>query len=103
MKLKSLQEAWDEAGRDDPLWSVLSQSGKRRNRWDLEDFMQTGVDEIDALIAYLSGLGLPLPRARALDFGCGPGRLTQALARHVTEVDGVDISASMIELANRLN
>ena len=103
MKLDALQEDWDESGRDDPLWSVLSRSGKRGNRWDLEDFLQTGIDEIDALNKYLLGLGLQLPRAHALDFGCGPGRLSQALARHVTEVDGVDISPSMIALANRLN
>jgi SAM-dependent methyltransferase len=40
---------------------------------------------------------------RALDFGCGPGRLTQALAAHFEQVDGVDISPSMIALADRLN
>jgi SAM-dependent methyltransferase len=103
MKLETLRDAWDEAGRDDPLWSVLSHTGKRGNRWDLEEFLQTGVAEIDGIMAYIAGLGLQRPKRRALDFGCGPGRLSQALARHVGQVDGVDISPSMIELANRLN
>ncbi|MDQ2699827.1 MAG: class I SAM-dependent methyltransferase, partial [Actinomycetota bacterium] len=38
-------------------------------------------------------------RRRALDFGCGVGRLTFALANEFERVDGVDISAPMIEKA----
>jgi ubiquinone/menaquinone biosynthesis C-methylase UbiE len=51
------------------------------------------------VLALNPGLG----RRRALDFGCGVGRLTQALARHFERVDGVDISASMIQQANAYN
>ena len=36
---------------------------------------------------------------RALDFGCGAGRLTQGLARHFERVTGVDISPRMVALA----
>jgi len=43
----------------------------------------------------------PLRRGRALDFGCGVGRLTQALCRYFDECDGVDIAPSMIELARK--
>ncbi|HEY8503891.1 MAG TPA: class I SAM-dependent methyltransferase, partial [Gemmataceae bacterium] len=39
----------------------------------------------------------------ALDFGCGAGRLTQALARHYEKVIGVDISLPMLETARRLD
>lgn len=35
----------------------------------------------------------------ALDFGCGVGRLTQAIARHFKRVVGVDLSPAMIEHA----
>jgi 2-polyprenyl-3-methyl-5-hydroxy-6-metoxy-1,4-benzoquinol methylase len=42
-------------------------------------------------------------RGSALDFGCGVGRLTQALADHFDEVWGVDIASSMIEGARRLD
>jgi len=38
-----------------------------------------------------------------LDFGCGVGRLSQALATDFDEVDGVDISESMIQAANGYN
>jgi SAM-dependent methyltransferase len=38
---------------------------------------------------------------RALDFGCGVGRLTRPLADHFDEVVGVDIAPTMIDLARR--
>jgi ubiquinone/menaquinone biosynthesis C-methylase UbiE len=38
-----------------------------------------------------------------LDFGCGAGRISQALARHFDRVIGVDIAPSMIALANQHN
>ncbi len=45
----------------------------------------------------------PQNKKRALDFGCGVGRLTQALAAHFEQVDGVDVSRGMIKLADDLN
>ena len=44
-----------------------------------------------------------LTRKKTLDFGCGVGRLTQALASYFDEVHGVDIAPSMIELAKQHN
>jgi 2-polyprenyl-3-methyl-5-hydroxy-6-metoxy-1,4-benzoquinol methylase len=38
-------------------------------------------------------------KGRALDFGCGIGRVTKALTRHFKHVDGVDISGEMISMA----
>jgi ubiquinone/menaquinone biosynthesis C-methylase UbiE len=52
---------------------------------------------------YIETLGIPLQRKRALDFGCGAGRLTQAMADTFEEVHGVDIAAPMIEQARRYN
>jgi SAM-dependent methyltransferase len=47
--------------------------------------------------------GKPVEHRSALDFGCGIGRLSQALADHFDQVYGVDISAKMIELAREHN
>jgi ubiquinone/menaquinone biosynthesis C-methylase UbiE len=55
------------------------------------------------VLQYVEGLGLSPGRGRALDFGCGPGRLTQALADRFEEVVGIDISGPMIEEAKRRN
>jgi ubiquinone/menaquinone biosynthesis C-methylase UbiE len=101
--LDTLKGAWDAAGKDDPFWSVLSVRDKQKNRWDPQEFFRTGVDEIDQVLTHVRGLGIEVSPRRALDFGCGPGRLSQALATHFEQVDGVDISRSMIALANRLN
>ena len=38
-----------------------------------------------------------------MDFGCGVGRLSQALAVHFDRVVGIDIAASMIQTAAQLN
>jgi SAM-dependent methyltransferase len=100
--LESHQKVWDEAGRDDPLWSVLSVPGKQ-GRWNVEEFFQTGVDEIAEVMRYLERQGIAVQRGRALDFGCGVGRLSQALAAHFGQVDGVDISPSMVDNARRFN
>jgi len=101
--LDTLKGAWDAAGKDDAFWSVLSVRDKQKNRWDVQEFLQTGVDEINHVMSDVERLGLKGSRRRALDFGCGPGRLTQALAAYFEQVDGVDISPSMIALAERLN
>jgi len=100
--LQDLTERWDRAGRTDPFWAVLSWRGKRGNRWLSDEFFETGIQEIALVMAHADRLGLD-GHERALDFGCGPGRLTQALTRYFDEVDGVDISPSMIELANKFN
>ena len=40
------------------------------------------------------------PRARrALEIGCGPGRLMRPMSRHFGEIHGVDVSDEMIRLA----
>lgn len=103
MDLQELQRNWDMFGRTDPLWAVLTDPAKRGNRWSLSEFFATGDRDIDALLGHLESLELVVVKGRALDFGCGVGRLTQALARHFTAVIGVDIAPSMLEQARALN
>ena len=47
----------------------------------------------------IAGVGADPPRARVLDFGCGVGRLSAALATRFGQVDGVDVSSKMIAAA----
>jgi SAM-dependent methyltransferase len=96
------QRYWDNYAATDPLWAALSFADKSGGRWGLQEFMKTGEREIALLFHRFAALQLPLPR-RALDFGCGVGRLTQALARRCEHVVGVDISPVMIDLARRLD
>jgi SAM-dependent methyltransferase len=103
MELSDWQRNWDRLGKDDPLWAVLTDPTKKGGRWDPSEFFQTGVAEIEQVAARLTTLGLPLPQGKALDFGCGVGRLSAALAAYCAEVHGVDISPSMVEHARRVN
>ncbi|MET0225531.1 MAG: FkbM family methyltransferase [Dokdonella sp.] len=102
-ELDRLRRVWQTLGRDDPLWAVLSQADKRGGRWQREEFFATGRVEIDAQLAALAAQGWPRQRGLALDFGCGVGRLTRALATHFEHVIGIDVSASMIDAARTLN
>ena len=103
MNLREWQDNWDALGKDDPLWVILTDPTKKGGRWDPKDFFATGETEINHLLQELKGKGHAVPKGVALDFGCGVGRLTQALAAHFETVHGIDISPSMIEHANRLN
>jgi ubiquinone/menaquinone biosynthesis C-methylase UbiE len=71
--------------------------------WSEDDFFETGKREIRGLVHDMDSLGRGFPRGRALDFGCGVGRLTQPLAAYYDEVFGVDIAPSMIDKADELN
>jgi SAM-dependent methyltransferase len=103
MRLSALRRHWDEYGRSDPLWAILTDPDKKGNRWSIDEFLQTGRDEIAALVGYLDARGLCGTRRRALDFGCGAGRLSHALAAYFERVIGVDIAPSMIDAARKLH
>ncbi len=95
-----LASTWDEHGRDDPLWAILTEPGKRGGGWDVSGFFATGRADVAELIARLRQLSVE-PRGRALDFGCGVGRLTEALADHYARVDGIDVSDAMVQRARQ--
>jgi SAM-dependent methyltransferase len=101
--IRELRDAWNTLGEQDPMWAVLTEHQRRGGKWDPEEFFATGRREIDEVMALVAGLGLPARRDAALDFGCGVGRLTQALADHFQHVTGVDIAPSMLENARRFN
>lgn len=103
MELKDLKKNWDEFGKQDPLWSILTDPTKKGNKWTSEEFFKTGEEEIKSVLTYIDSLGVAYSRNRALDFGCGVGRLTQALCYYFQECYGIDIAPSMIELATKYN
>lgn len=101
MSLGFLQENWEKFGKSDPLWAVLTYPDKKGGKWKIDEFFKTGDEEIRRLMAEVGHH--VKTRGRALDFGCGVGRLTQALAQFFQEVIGVDIAPEMIRLANENN
>jgi SAM-dependent methyltransferase len=103
MDLAALQRHWDTFGKQDPFWAILTDPERRGNRWSPEEFFETGRVEIAELMANAERLAVPRRWQRALDFGCGAGRLTQALGDRFASVVGVDVAPSMIALARAHN
>ena len=103
MPLAELQQNWDRFGDLDPFWAILSAPAMKGNRWVPDEFFRTGQEDVRCVLARVATWGLPQARGRALDFGCGVGRLTQAMADHFAVCDGVDIAPSMIRLAQKYN
>jgi SAM-dependent methyltransferase len=99
MTLRDVQRNWGAMGRRNPLTAILT----TRLNWKVGEFFETGRREVEGLMRDIAELDAGLNVGRALDFGCGVGRLTQSLADHYDEVYGVDIAPSMIEKADALN
>jgi SAM-dependent methyltransferase len=96
--LDEVRSTWETFGRTIPMRSIMW----RQQPWELDEFFETGRANVRDAMASLLRMGLT-PSGRALDFGCGIGRLTRALAERFDEVVGVDVASSMVELANKHN
>src|ERR1700688_1689904 len=103
-KLSGLKSDCESLAQRDALAAILTDPSKSGRKWDLTEFMATGDAEIETVLQHLEAIGLqPDPGGAVLDFGCGVGRLTQALARRFQSCVGIDISQEMITQANALN
>ena len=103
MGLDRVQRDWECYASTDPFWAILTDPSRKNGGWDESAFFETGRQEVADLLEYLGSLGLHLQRGSALDFGCGVGRLSRALATCFDEVVGLDISPTMISLAREHN
>lgn len=93
---------WRELGATEPYWGVLSHPDFRSENITperVEQFYESGPFHIRPIAEDLCKLTGELPSGRALDFGCGVGRLAEAMTAYASEVTGVDISPGMLALA----
>src|SRR5437016_4183386 len=68
---------------------------------DEASFLATASEAVRAIESELKRFGFADTRAmRALEIGCGPGRLIKPLSRHFGEIHGVDVSDEMIRIAS---
>jgi SAM-dependent methyltransferase len=103
MGAKAHRRDWEDLAELDLYWAALTDRTKRSGAWDRAEFLATGEREIEGLLRYAAELGYPRGREAALDFGCGPGRLTRALALRFREAVGVDVSSRMVREAREIN
>jgi SAM-dependent methyltransferase len=67
-----------------------------------KDFFASGASDVDWAKRQIEQVGLPWGGETALDFGCGPGRITAALVPYFRTAIGVDVSPRMVRLAESL-
>jgi len=99
--MKTMVSRWNQYAKDDPLWIILTHPEKRGS-WDQEEFFATGRKDVDLSIQQIKEAGVTELSGKAMDFGCGVGRLSQALAEYFDEVVGVDVSKEMIKQGEAL-
>lgn len=100
---RSVARTWEDLARSDPLWAVLSEPDKRARQWNVETFFETGEELVERVLSRAEAAGARMKHEFAVDFGCGVGRLSRALARRFDKVIGIDVSETMLTIARELN
>jgi SAM-dependent methyltransferase len=94
----STDKAWEKFGRDEPYFGVLADdrftTGKIADNRD--DFFASGQWTVSRMLQQFEKHFGSLGTERALDHGCGVGRLALPLAERFGEVVALDISPSML-------
>ena len=100
---KNTDKEWEKFGKHDPYFGVLTHEKFQKTNMteqNREEFFATGEHYIDHVQAKIRRHIDPnFEIGRALDFGCGVGRLVIPLASIAHEVTGVDVSSSMLREA----
>ena len=99
-----VEASWRELGEVDPYYSVLTSPQYKGLPSDsiVETFFESGKSEAQRFQKALERCGKNLDgRPTCLEFGCGLGRVTQALAPLFDSVTAVDISSAHLALAQQ--
>jgi 2-polyprenyl-3-methyl-5-hydroxy-6-metoxy-1,4-benzoquinol methylase len=95
--------AWEHFGSTDPYHGVLTKEGFRKEKFDEQartTFFESGERYVDfALSVVRSNIDAEFVPTRAIDFGCGVGRVTLPLARRCQHATGIDVSEGMLQEA----
>ena len=96
---QQMREEWNERAREDAHYFVAF--GRRDQ--DDEEFFSTGSGLVGELVKELKRLpaGTPCTELRALEIGCGPGRLLRPMSQYFAEIHGIDVSDEMVALARQ--
>ena len=101
----STDQEWVRWGRQDPYFAVITNDKFRRDNLTeqaKEEFFESGRYHVNYVLdACRRMIGADFKPSRALDFGCGVGRVALPLAEQVAHVVGVDVSPDMLAETRR--
>ncbi len=93
--IERMRRDWDRRAREDAYYYAAF--GRRHQ--DADEFLASAAETVATLASEFPRLPpAPGPR-RALEIGCGPGRLMLPMSAHFAEIHGIDISEEMAALA----
>jgi SAM-dependent methyltransferase len=96
-------QTWEFYGRNEPYFAVLTSPEFKTSELNDETkarFFESGAHYAELVLKHVrETLDPSFQPTRALDFGCGVGRLSFPIARLCESVVGVDVSDSMLERA----
>lgn len=94
---------WERLGSLEPYFAVLTESRFLRENLSPESlaaFQASGEEDVARIAALATAVeGKPFRPRRALEFGCGVGRLTFPMAARAGTVVGVDAAPSLLGIA----
>lgn len=103
MRVPNGARDWERLGSLEPYFAVLTESRFLRENITPESlaaFHATGEADVSRIAALATvKSGRPFHPQKALEFGCGVGRLTFPMAARAGKVTGVDAAPSLLEIA----
>jgi SAM-dependent methyltransferase len=103
--MKRSDRAYDSVGRTEPYFGVITLDRFLSANLDaaaLREFFATGEAQVAHVLAMIRArFAADFKPRRALDFGCGVGRILIPLAREADHAVGVDVSDAMMAEAAR--
>ncbi len=104
--LAHIQASWQKLGREEPHWSVLTTEEFKQTNLaaNHERFYASGNGNAGQFLHFLGRNGCfpdGVADKTVLEYGCGVGRVTHALAQHFGRVYACDISAPHLALAKQ--
>jgi ubiquinone/menaquinone biosynthesis C-methylase UbiE len=92
----SARKDWNLRAREDFRHAIMSTVKGEKGE---EEFRRTGVEDANTIASFFKGRNMS--DWRVLEYGCGVGRLMEALSRRFGKIHGIDISDEMVKLGRQ--
>ncbi len=103
--MDKIEKKWEYFGETNPYFAVLTHDKFKSANIDaaaLKDFFASGEEYVERAWQEIEdNFQTDFTPRRAIDFGCGVGRITLPIAKRCETAVGVDISENMLQEARR--